>query len=267
MHLIHYFFKKSKEPSPAIRYINVDECDSTNNYVKSLLATDDGVAPRPEMVVVAAKYQRAGRGQGSNHWVSDPGKNLLFSILCHPTWLPVRDQFSLSKAIAVAIWDNLATYCKDGLSIKWPNDIYYNDKKLAGILIENTISGGHIENCIVGIGINVNQQEFPSSIPNPVSISQICGSEQVPDIIGTLLKAIVSSFSGYLSDFRGGDYQKIASLYQSRLYRSSGFHPFRDKDGDFEAAIIEVEDDGTLVLRDRQDGIRTYAFKEVEFII
>ena len=120
-----------------IHYIEIDETTSTNDYLKSLLATLDGVQQEPRLTVAYADYQTAGRGQGSNKWESEQGKNLLFSILCHPVWLPVQSQFIISEAIALALHDALAVYT-GGISIKWPNDIYWNDRKISGTIIENT---------------------------------------------------------------------------------------------------------------------------------
>lgn len=256
------FFRKNEELRDDIHYIELDETDSTSNYLKSLLATLDGVEPEPRLTVAYTDYQRAGRGQGSNSWESERGKNLLFSILCHPVWMPVQSQFVISEAIALALRDALAAYTND-ISIKWPNDIYWKDCKISGTIIENTLRGGHIEDCIVGTGVDVNQTVFMGDAPNPVSLCQIVGYEveRLP-----LLKDIVTRFDGYLTDIRNGNYEKIVSLYTSYLYCGNGFFKYCDKDGEFEAAIVEVEDDGHLVLRDRDDHIRSYAFKEVSFV-
>ena len=260
---IHSLFNRKNKSQDDIRYIEIDETDSTNNYIKSILATLDGVQKEPRMCVAYADYQTAGRGQGTNHWESEQGKNLLFSILCHPVWVPIQSQFLVSEAEAIALHDALSAYTDD-ITIKWPNDIYWKDKKISGTIIENNLHAGHIKDCIIGTGVNVNQTEFKSDAPNPVSLCQIIGKET--DRMA-LLKDIVKRFDAYLTDLRNGNYEKIVSLYMSYLYRSHGFFPFKDKDGEFEAAIVEVEDDGHLILRDKGDVIRSYAFKEVEFII
>lgn len=254
---------RNKKQDDGIHYIEIDETDSTNHYIKSILANLDGVQKEPRITVAYSDYQTAGRGQGTNTWESERGKNLLFSILCHPVWVPITAQFVISEAEAIAIRDTLTVYTED-ISIKWPNDIYWKDKKISGTLIENTISAGHIKDCIIGTGININQTTFSNNLPNPVSLCQIVGHELDRMAI---LKDIINRFNSYLTDIRNGNYEKIISLYQSYLYRSHGFFKFRDKAGDFEAAIIEVEDDGHLILRDKGDHIRSYAFKEVEFII
>lgn len=261
---IRSLFKRNSPVSEVTtHYINIGETDSTSNYIKSHLSELDNQPENVKLVVAYSDFQTAGRGQGTNHWESERGKNLLFSILCHPVWVPIQSQFLISEAIALSIRDALSAYVDD-ITIKWPNDIYWKDKKISGTIIENSLQGGHIKDCVVGTGVNVNQQEFHSDAPNPVSLYQIIGKESDRKI---LLKDIVTRFQSYLDDIRNGSYEKIVSFYMSFLYRSHGFFPFRDKDGEFEAAIVEVEDDGHLILRDKGDVIRSYAFKEVEFII
>lgn len=255
---IRSLFNKKNKPKDPVTYINIGETDSTSNYLQR-----EGSDKQNGIVVVYSDFQTAGRGQGSNKWESERGKNLLFSILCHPVWVPVRSQFIISEAIAIALHDALAAYT-DEITIKWPNDIYWKDRKISGTIIDNSLQSGHISNCIIGTGVNVNQEQFHSDAPNPVSLIQIIGKET--DRM-TLLKDIVTRFKGYLDDIRNGNYEKIVSLYMSYLYRSHGFFKYKDKDGVFEAAIIEVEDDGHLILRDKDDQIRSYAFKEVEFVI
>ncbi len=260
---IRYLFKRKKKDN-GIRFVSLDETDSTNRYCLHQLDESALTLEQPaRMIVVSTDYQSAGRGQGTNSWESERGKNLLFSILCHPTWVPVRMQFVLSKCIALALRDALSEFLDD-ITIKWPNDIYYKDLKLCGILIESRLSGGRMKDCVLGVGLNVNQQEFHSNAPNPVSLYQIMGHE----IDRTrLLNDIVRRFDDFLKDSQNGDYGGIADTYESCLYRLRGFHPYRDQKGEFEAAVVEVEDDGRLILRDRSGMIREYMFKEVEYII
>lgn len=263
---IRSFFKKKDN---SVRVIRLQETDSTNNYLRQLAATDRS-ALGERLTVAVADYQTAGRGQGTNTWESEPGKNLLFSILCHPVYVPIPAQFTISEAIALAIRDSLdkvlnaqpSATNRTPISIKWPNDIYVDDCKICGILIENNLGGGHIRDCIIGIGIDVNQEAFHSDAPNPVSLRQILGHEVDRE---ALLQDVIRRFTDNLADLENGNYGMIAGRYMSALYRAHGFYPYRDADGDFEAAIVEVEDDGHLILRDRDDRIRSYAFKEVAF--
>jgi len=243
-----------------IKWIRLEETDSTNNWLK-------GYKPEKgeDMTIVTAEYQLAGRGQGSNTWESERGKNLLFSILIHPDMVPVRNQFLLSEVGAVALKMALSGYLEENdIHLKWPNDIYWKDKKLSGTLIETTLHGSQISNCIFGVGLNVNQKEFHSDAPNPVSIYQILGHETDRQ---ELLEKIVKSFEKCLSLIKSCDYMDIAALYHDSLYWKYGYHKFEDKDGVFESAIVEVEDDGHLILHERNGVMRSYAFKEVKFII
>ena len=206
-------------------------------------------------MVVWADFQTAGRGQGSNRWESERGKNLLFSMLLHPYGVRAHRQFRISMAISLAICKALGQHIGH-LSIKWPNDIYWRDGKIGGILIENTLQGNSVKDCIIGIGLNVNQRVFRGDAPNPVSLWQI--SEQETDC-EQLLHDILEAFQDYL-----GKYNK--DEYLSMLYRRKGFHPYSDKDGPFMAELVDVEDSGHLLLRDDDGKERRYAFKEVTFI-
>lgn len=242
--------------SERLPIIHLSSVDSTNNYLMAYKPREDET-----MTVVYADEQTAGRGQGSNHWESEPGKNLTFSVLVHPTMVPVMRQFLLSEAGALALWDVLGQYLgADDVKMKWPNDIYWKDKKISGTLIETRLGGGHVKDCVYGIGIDVNQEKFVSDAPNPVSMKQILGHDVD---LKELLNKIIDSFKKYHAAIENGEYAAISELYHSGLYRAHGFHRYKDKDGEFEAAIVEVEDSGNLILRDREGCIRSYAFKEV----
>lgn len=262
---IRSLFNRGKKPQrqQEVCYIHLEETDSTNRYCREELREQLAGNAQPRLTVVTTEYQSAGKGQGSNTWESERGRNLLFSVVCHPVWIPVTAQFLLSECIAMAIRDVLSKLT-DGITIKWPNDIYYRDRKVCGILIENSLQGGHIKDCIIGVGLDVNQTVFRGDAPNPMSLAQILGHEVDRE---RLLQDIVSRFDRYLRGSESGLYGDIATLYQSYLYRQSGFYRYRDSYGEFEAALVEVEDDGHLVLRDRAGRIRSYAFKEVEYII
>lgn len=228
--------------------IHIEETDSTNRWLRN--------HDSKEKTVVVADYQTAGRGCGNNTWESENGKNLLFSLLFRPDSIAVTRQFHISMAISLAICEALDQHIGD-VSIKWPNDIYWRNGKICGILIENSVQGGIIRDSIAGVGLNVNQRVFHSNAPNPVSLWQIC--EQETDC-EALLSDILQRFDALL----GGD---IRHRYLSRLYRREGFHPYADANGAFMAEINDVLDDGHLVLHDDNGNERRYAFKEVQFII
>ena len=230
------------------KIIHIAETESTNQMAREL-------AEVAEKTVVWADYQTAGRGQGTNRWESERGKNLTFSMLLHPRGVKAHSQFRVSMAVSLAICKALGQHIGD-LSIKWPNDIYWRNGKIGGILIENTLQGDSVKDCVIGVGLNVNQRVFHSDAPNPVSLWQIC--EQVTDC-GQLLRDILETFDDYL-----GRYNK--EEYLSMLYRRKGFHPYADREDTFMAELVDVEDDGHLVLRDDNGVERRYAFKEVTFI-
>lgn len=238
--------------------IHLEQTDSTNRYLHDMNITGSDV-----MTVAVAGYQTAGKGQGTNTWESEEGKNLLVSImLCHLPVEPVR-QFLLSEAGALAVGKALSSYTS-GITLKWPNDIYWNDCKISGTLIETAVGGQEIRRCIFGIGVNVNQQVFRSDAPNPVSLCQIVGHE-LP--VENVLQRVLGGMEQEMAYIAAGEYEKVSKRYHDMLYRREGLHQYRDKDGVFEAAIREVEDSGHLVLADKCGRIRRYAFKEVEFVL
>jgi len=239
------------------KIIRLNEIDSTNRYLREYQETED-----EEMIVAVADYQTAGKGQGVHTWESEDGKNLLFSIQVHPHWVPVRRQFVLSMAEALALKDALDSYV-DGITLKWPNDVYWNDKKISGTLIETSVDSKGIKTCIFGTGVNVNQTVFRSDAPNPVSLAQILGHEVDREEV---LQKILDAFERYYELLRRADYQDVSGIYHLALYRRKGYHRYQDADGEFEGAFVEVEDDGHLILHDKKGVIRSYAFGELKFI-
>ena len=234
----------------------VEETDSTNDYLRRYTPGED-----EEMTVVWTDFQHKGRGQGTNSWESEAGKNLIFSILIHPQEIRAHDQYIISMAVAVTMHRYLSRELSQEVYIKWPNDIYVGDFKIGGILIENRLSGEHIKDCVIGIGLNVNQQLFTSDAPNPISMCQIEGHEWDREEV---LKQLLTEFVWQMEHFR---IDKIREKYRSHLYRREGFFPYRDAEGDFEAEMVTVENDGHLLLRDTEGRERRYAFKEVSCVV
>lgn len=249
-------------PSPDIfpvPLIHINETNSTNNYLQSLCSKQK----MEELTVVAADFQTSGRGQRGNSWESDPGKNLLFSTVIFPEFLEARRQFLISQVISLAIKEELDTYASD-ISIKWPNDIYWKEKKICGMLIENDLMGRNISQSIAGIGININQEIFHSSAPNPVSLLQITGEEY--DLF-EILKNIMLRIQSYYSLLKKGDTTSIACQYEKSLFRREGIHQYKDAIGEFLARIVCVEPEGRLILEDEKLIKRGYMFKEVEYLL
>ena len=308
-----------------MKILKLTETTSTNDV---LLAHP---APSPkEMVVAVAEYQTAGRGQAGNSWESERGKNLLFSILTCPQNIAVTDQYVLSMAGALALKAALDRYT-DHITLKWPNDIYWRDRKISGTLIETTVKGKRIERCVYGIGLNVNQHEFRSNAPNPVSLYNIIGVEtpitlkwpndiywrdrkisgtliettvkgkriercvygiglnvnqhefrsnapnpvSLYNIIGVetplkeVLDAVLLSFNEYYQRAIEGDISGIIHEYNAALFRREGLHPYEDcaTHERFEARISHVAPNGCLHLIDANGQERTYWMKEVRFIL
>lgn len=239
------------------KILRLQETDSTNCYLKNYIPEEG-----EEMTVAVADYQTAGKGQGAHTWESEKGKNLLFSILVYPHWVPVRRQFILSEAGALAIKEALDSYAY-GFSLKWPNDVYWNDKKISGTLIETTVDSRGIKRCVFGVGVNINQMEFHSDAPNPVSLAQIVGYEVDREEV---LQKIIKAFGRYYELLRRVDYQNVSGIYHLSLYRRKDYHWYEDADGKFEGAFVEVEDDGHLVLHDKKGVIRSYALGEIKFV-
>ena len=246
-----------------IKWHKSDSIGSTNTYLREL----NGGDPAYDYEVAVASFQTAGRGQKGNTWESEAGKNLLFSILAHPQGIKVQEQFYISEAIALAVSDSVIAFIgaeyADSVSVKWSNDVYWKDFKMAGILIENTLQGSSILDTVAGVGLDVNQEVFVSDAPNPISLKNITGREFDLD---ALLADIVERFIGYM-ELTADKRHEVDSLYRSRLFRREGYHKFRDENGIFEACIEGIRPDGCLMLQTRSGEHRVYEFKQVQFVL
>ncbi len=242
-------------------YIKVSQTASTNTYLSRLAAT------LPGGTVIYTPCQTAGRGQKGNSWESEDGKNLTFSHLLKRPPVKARDQFYLSEAAAVAVVEALSAEAGDGFSVKWPNDVYWQDKKVCGMLLENSLDGSDIAHCIVGIGINVNQERFLSDAPNPVSLKGITGREH--DLMA-LLKRVCSRIEQLVAGLADDNARNLLhGQYMASLYRNDGqLHPYEDADGHrFMASVDGIAPDGTLTLRHENGTRHDYLFKQVKHII
>ena len=242
-------------------YIKVSQTASTNTYLSRLAAT------LPGGTVIYTPSQTAGRGQKGNSWESEDGKNLTISLLLKRPPVKARDQFYLSEAAALAVVEALADEAGEGFTVKWPNDVYWQDKKVCGMLIENSLDGTDIATCIIGIGINVNQERFVSDAPNPVSFLNITGREH--DLM-TLLKSVCSRIEELVCSLSDEDARSdLHCRYMAALYRNDGaMYLYEDASGQrFMASVDGIAPDGTLTLR-HEDGTRhDYIFKEVKHVI
>ncbi len=240
------------------RTIRLEETESTNLYLKGMLLKEKLV----EGTTVVADFQTGGRGQMGNTWFSSKGENLLFSMLIHPPKVEAREQFIISRIASLAVKNTLGRFAED-IRIKWPNDIYWRDRKITGMLIENDIEGRYITNSVIGIGMNVNEQNFPVELPNPVSLRQVTGLLHNRDL---LLAVFRREFFAYYDTVQKGYAKSIEEEYMRNLYRGEGHHWYEDRGGRFMASIEAVLPSGHLVLRAKDGGVRTYTFKEVAFV-
>lgn len=247
------------------RYLLVHHTASTNTYLKQLANT------LPGGTVVYTHHQTAGRGQKGNSWEAEPGKNLTFSMLLKRPSIPVREQFAISEAVSVAIVEvvrNVIASDVDSrqVKVKWPNDIYCGDRKLCGILIENSLDGEGIAHSVVGVGLNVNQAAFVSDAPNPVSLCQLAGHDfNLDDLLHALCERIeqLCTFGNEASR------KDLHEQYLRSLYRADDRpHTFALPDGtQFAATIVAVEPDGMLVLCNDSGETQRFAFKQVQHVI
>jgi BirA family transcriptional regulator, biotin operon repressor / biotin---[acetyl-CoA-carboxylase] ligase len=238
--------------------IKLDCIDSTNNYATNQLFKQGW----EEGTVVVANEQLKGKGQQRNSWESEKGKNLLFSIVLYPRFIPVQNQFIISKVIALGVCEAVSLFVEN-VSIKWPNDIYVENKKIAGILIENAIMGSELSYSVAGVGLNVNQQKFLSDAPNPVSLSQL---KEIEFDREAILSLVLQSINKWYSILKENNFSAIDTAYLNRFYRFGVSSKYEDVNGVFTGTIVGVDPIGQLMIEKGSGEIRSYYFKEVAFL-
>jgi len=250
--------------------LHLSEVRSTNTWLlEHCMQTD-----YPDLFTVYTFRQTAGRGQAGNSWESQPDCNLSFTTLFRIDNIGQATRLNLFVPLAIvnALDDYLPA---EQLTVKWPNDVYWQNRKLAGILCENAIAGSHIRFSIAGVGLNTNQQRFLSDAPNPVSLRQITGREYE---LEPLLDRLLASFRRLrpLLD----DPTALKDAYMARLFRRHGFHPYVERevstaptalatatDAAFLAEIADIDEFGRLILRLPSGEQRTYHFKQIRFVL
>lgn len=239
-----------------IRYF--DTLESTNNYCK-LLDLDKV----EEFTIIRAGQQTAGIGQKGNVWVSEPYKNLTFSLILKPTFIPAKAQYTLTMMIAVAVAESVAECLQQkDVFIKWPNDIYIYEKKICGILATSYIQQEKISHTICGIGLNINQTTFPDWIPNPVSLKLLDGKEHDLEIV---LHSLIEKIRKYYNILKS-DSTEIKEAYLSKLYRRGIEAEYKYKGVKIRGTILGVNDFGHLILMSTNRGTLNCDLKELEFI-
>ena len=236
--------------------IFVPECHSTNTLAYDLSqqpSTTDGT-------IIITDHQTAGRGQRGNTWEAEKGRNLTFSLILKPSFLSVKDQFFLNIFASLAIHDLLVDTTNATVSIKWPNDILINSKKLCGILIENQIRGSQVSNTIVGIGLNVNQTAFASS--TATSIASVVGVELD---LNNILEKLTEKLEARYLQLRQGIYAALKSEYLQKLYWRNEMRTFATGEHTFKGTITGIDEAGQLCIESER-GLQAYGIKEIKYI-
>jgi BirA family biotin operon repressor/biotin-[acetyl-CoA-carboxylase] ligase len=240
--------------------IELDEIDSTNDYASRLLAEDASIS---DGTVICAQHQTKGRGQFDAKWFTNKAENLTMSIILKPSQLHIKKQFYLTIISSLSTVSLLKNYGISA-SVKWPNDIYVKKNKIAGILIQNSISGYNIQASIIGIGLNVNQQAFHPSVPNPSSISLETG--KAVDLFNLRLQ-FFEYFESYYTDLINGHFEALLSEYLDSLYQRNKVATYQKDDGTIFSGIIKsVDESGVLYIEVEDSTIQSFTLKEIRFL-
>jgi BirA family transcriptional regulator, biotin operon repressor / biotin---[acetyl-CoA-carboxylase] ligase len=240
-------------------FLEFDSLPSTNLCALELLAKSKPV----EGLAISAAYQSAGKGQIGSRWESPPGLNLTLSVLFYPVFLPPRQQFALNQAVALSVRDLVASYGQKPVFVKWPNDIYVNHRKIAGILIQNTLSGSTLQSSVVGVGLNVNQEIFSPELPNPTSLRLETGQSH---LLPALRQAFFSLLEQRYLQLKSGRFAELDEAYRACLYGYQQRFLFeRPTGGQFEGKILGVGRQGHLRVGHR-GGEEAFQFKQIKML-
>jgi BirA family biotin operon repressor/biotin-[acetyl-CoA-carboxylase] ligase len=251
-------------------FIELQSIDSTNKYAMALVHGDllpDGQGEAQHGIAIFSHEQTAGKGQLGKNWVSEKGANIALSILLNPYPLSIHDQFKLSVCIAVSVGNFFLTYAGDETKIKWPNDLYWRDRKAGGILIENVIQSsqstvGSWQWAVVGIGININQSVFNPDLPNPVSLKQITGRNYEPIELAKELCSIIEKNYQILI---AGNFEILFNKYLTNLYKKDEKVKLKKGNRVFETTIKGVSETGQLITQHSIE--ERFEFGEIEWVI
>lgn len=237
------------------------ELASTNVFAMELAAKNNP----SEGTVITTYNQVQGKGQGGSYWESAPDKNISMTVILHPKFMPARDQFNLNQAVSLGVLDFVKNYISYGVKIKWSNDIYVYDKKIAGTLIQNSLKGRNLQNSIIGIGININQAIFKSDAPNPTSLKLETEKEFN---LGECLEVLCKSIEVRYLQLKSNAIKKIKADYLDNLYRymEDALYRLPNSEEAFQGRIIGIGEFGKLLLQTKK-GIEEFNTKEVKFII
>ena len=242
-----------------MQIIKLNATDSTNLFLKRLVREGSVM----DNTVVVAEYQTEGRGQIGNSWVSEPGKNLIFSVFKQLPFPAADKQFYISMAVALAVYNALKNIGVLELSIKWPNDILSANKKIGGILIENTIKNTKTQDVIIGVGLNVNQQDFPG-LPRASSLKNITGITHDPDDI---LREILKALEVFIGMLIREEFPALKTQYEMHLFRTGKVSTFKDRNAALFTGIIQgVTDEGKLIVLLEDEVTKAFDHKEIALL-
>ncbi len=250
---MHKFFAKTE--SLGKKVIFLPQCHSTNEEAQKLLKSGDFIVG----TTVISQHQTGGKGQRGNSWESEPGRNALFSVILDASFIPIKESFRLHMLTSLALHDTLFPILGKNLKIKWPNDIYYKNQKLSGILIENIIAKRNLEHSVIGIGININQEAFTS--PQATSIKEIT---QLDHEVNEVIEDLLCSLEARIKRLKGHPMDTLRREYERKMYRLGEVAKYTDPEGAFHGTIKGIDPSGKLQIE--KDG-RTalYDFQEVSF--
>lgn len=251
---MHKYFAKPLFLGKKVEFL--PECHSTNDELNKRVRKDD----ISEGFVIHTDHQSLGRGQRGNVWLSEPGKNLLFSIYITPNYLLAKQSYLLNIACGLSILGFLRQYQSEGLSLKWPNDAYIHDRKVAGILVEASIEQSLIGGAVVGVGLNVNQIHF--QLPAATSLKMETGKAFDREV---LLEQLLVYFEQYLLVLKSGNHQRILSEYYRVMRWRGELHTFRTSGSVIEGEIIGLDKTGKLLLN-TNNSVKSFDMKEIEFL-
>lgn len=236
--------------------IYLPQCDSTNRFAQEFIIKNSAT----EGTVVITDCQTHGQGQRGNSWEAAPGQNITLSLILKPGFLLAQNQFDLNICISLAVLDFAQIFLARNLKLKWPNDLYYGNKKIGGILIQNSLSGQNIQHAVIGIGLNINQDSF--SIATASSFSLITGKNFA---LNLLIERLLESIEARYLQLKNGDYTRLRFTYLENLYRYQELNRYLINGNTVEGIIIGVSEAGQLGLR-INESIKYFGFKEIAFV-
>ena len=252
---MHKYFAKPLFLGKKIEFLT--ECHSTNDELLARVRKGDD----QEGLILYTDLQTKGKGQRGNAWISEPGQNLLFSLLLRPKGLSVKSSHYLNLISGIAICQVLDDQFGLQTELKWPNDVYVNDRKIAGILVETILEGYQVDDAIIGIGLNVNQGHF--ALPMATSIKMESGLTSIDRM--TLLESIISAIESQYLFLKSQAFEKIQARYYEKMRWRGELRTFKDADGVFEGEIIGIDESGRLLVK-TFDQLKRFDVKEIEFL-